>query len=359
MAVNLMTHKGVNLLVFISRCDDEAQARLQGIGEATAQGSQAVSARAIEVRGCSTTGGDAPNGGGVGAALRHRRTRFAQAWHVGTTTPTGRRTRARIEQAFDGRGHELRVSHRTMDFASYWQADRKALWRAIQHRPLVAFAASAWLLLPEAGEARHPAQRGRHCALEATHLACAQKKARREGRTIVFIDESGLSERPSVTRTWSSRGRTPVLQHSFNWKQLSVIAGLSFWQFYFRFFPGAVRSEQIMDFLTALKRQIKRPLLVIWDGERSTTAARSRRGWRIKLHLWPLPDCRPILRNSIQLRRSGLTSKSMRSLTCAATPSTRSGSSLATASSPCNADPISSSLSGSKLNWRSNVSYLY
>ncbi len=57
-----------------------------------------------------------------------------------------------------------------------------------------------------------------------------------------------------------------MLQHSFNWKQLSAIAGLSFWQFYFRFFPGAVRSEQIIEFLGALKRQIKRPLLIIWDG---------------------------------------------------------------------------------------------
>lgn len=97
-------------------------------------------------------------------------------------------------------------------------------------------------------------------------MACAQKKARREDRTIVFIDESGLSERPSVARTWSLRGQTPILQHSFTWKQLSAIAGLSFWQFYFRFFPGAIRSEQIIEFLGALKRQIKRPLLVVWDG---------------------------------------------------------------------------------------------
>lgn len=97
-------------------------------------------------------------------------------------------------------------------------------------------------------------------------MACAQKKAKREGRTIVFIDESGLSERPSVARTWSLRGHTPVLQHSFTWKQMSAIAGLSFWQFYFRFFAGAIRSEQIIDFLGALKRQIKRPLLIVWDG---------------------------------------------------------------------------------------------
>jgi transposase len=75
-----------------------------------------------------------------------------------------------------------------------------------------------------------------------------------------------LSERPSVARTWSLRGHTPVLQHSFNWKQLSAIAGLSFWQFYFRFFPGAIHSEQIIEFLGALKRQIKRPLMIIWDG---------------------------------------------------------------------------------------------
>jgi len=57
-----------------------------------------------------------------------------------------------------------------------------------------------------------------------------------------------------------------VLQHSFTWKQLSAIAGLSFWQFYFRFFPGAIRSEQIIEFLEALRRQITRPLLIIWDG---------------------------------------------------------------------------------------------
>lgn len=127
-------------------------------------------------------------------------------------------------------------------------------------------AAPAGFLLPEARETRHPEGRGRDRPLEAAHLARSQKKAQREGRTIVFIDESGLSERPSVARTWSLRGHTPILQHSFTWKQLSAIAGLTFRQFYFRFFPGAIRSGQIIEFLGALKRQIKRPLLIIWDG---------------------------------------------------------------------------------------------
>ena len=69
-----------------------------------------------------------------------------------------------------------------------------------------------------------------------------------------------------MARTWSLRGHIPVLRHSFTWKQRSVIAALSLRQFYFRFFAGAICSEQVIEFLGALKRQIKRPLLVIWDG---------------------------------------------------------------------------------------------
>ena len=49
-------------------------------------------------------------------------------------------------------------------------------------------------------------------AVEAEALAGVKKKAKNEGRTIVFIDESGLSERPHRCRTWAPRGQTPVLQ---------------------------------------------------------------------------------------------------------------------------------------------------
>jgi transposase len=97
-------------------------------------------------------------------------------------------------------------------------------------------------------------------------LAGAQKKALREQRTIVFVDESGLSEKCPVTRTWAPKGQTPIIQQSFTWKQMSAVAGLTWWRFYFRFFNGAIRSEQLIEFLAALKRQIKGKLLIIWDG---------------------------------------------------------------------------------------------
>lgn len=89
--------------------------------------------------------------------------------------------------------------------------------------------------------------------MEEAHLASAQKKARQERRVIVFIDESGLSERPTRVRTWAPKGQTPIIQFHFNWKQLSMIAGMSFSNTYFRLHEGAIKSEQIVAFLKQYK----------------------------------------------------------------------------------------------------------
>jgi len=70
----------------------------------------------------------------------------------------------------------------------------------------------------------------------------------------VFIDESGLSERPHRVRTWAPRGQTPVLQYHFNWKVLSATAGITWWNFYFRLYPTTIRAPQVVDFLGHLLR---------------------------------------------------------------------------------------------------------
>ena len=101
--------------------------------------------------------------------------------------------------------------------------------------------------------------------VEGQEVAGTKKIAARQGRVIVFIDESGLSERPCRARTWAPKGQTPVLQYSFSWKQLSVIAGLSYWRFYFRLFNGSIKSPQIVEFLKALQATIGKKLLIIWD----------------------------------------------------------------------------------------------
>jgi transposase len=97
-------------------------------------------------------------------------------------------------------------------------------------------------------------------------VASHKKKARQQGRTIVFVDESGLSERPHRVRTWAPRGQTPVLQYTFNWKCLSAIAGITIWNFYFQLFPGSIKAPQLIIFLRHLRRHIPGKLTVIWDG---------------------------------------------------------------------------------------------
>ena len=102
--------------------------------------------------------------------------------------------------------------------------------------------------------------------LEAGRVAPVKKNAEKEGRTIAFVDESGLSERAHRCRTWAPRGQTPVLQYRFNWKTLSVAVRITWSTFYFKLFPGSIKAPQVVEFLTHLMRHISGPLLVIWDG---------------------------------------------------------------------------------------------
>lgn len=44
-----------------------------------------------------------------------------------------------------------------------------------------------------------------------------------------------------------------------------MIAGISYWRFYFRLFPGAIRTPQVLEFLKALQATIGRRLLIVWD----------------------------------------------------------------------------------------------
>ena len=63
----------------------------------------------------------------------------------------------------------------------------------------------------------------------------------------MFVDESGLSERPHRVRTWAPRGETPVLQYSFNWKCLSAIAGITIWSFYFLWVAETRSRTEMID----------------------------------------------------------------------------------------------------------------
>jgi transposase len=102
--------------------------------------------------------------------------------------------------------------------------------------------------------------------MEARHLAGDKKKARQEGRTIIFVGESGLTQKPHRRRTWAPRGQTPVLFRHFNWKNLPLIAGLTVWNLYFEMFAESVKAPHIVVFLQHLLRCVPGRLLIVWDG---------------------------------------------------------------------------------------------
>lgn len=129
-------------------------------------------------------------------------------------------------------------------------------------------------------------------------MAGFKKKARRQKRTIVFIDESGLSTRPTRARTWAPRGQTPLLHETFNWKSLSIIGGLALWRFYFQMHKGSIKGPQVIEFLQHLQRHIPGKMLILWDGapiHRSLLVKNYLASNRRRIVVEPLPAYAPEL----------------------------------------------------------------
>ena len=122
-------------------------------------------------------------------------------------------------------------------------------------------------------------------------LASSEKRARRQHALIVFEDESGVSLLPSVRATWAPRGQTPVLRHRFNWQRLSLAGALAYEpdgsdaHLVFQMRAGAYNDETLIAFLTELKDQEQRPVVLIWDGLPSHRSGRMR-GWLADQREW-------------------------------------------------------------------------
>lgn len=87
------------------------------------------------------------------------------------------------------------------------------------------------------------------------------------------MDESGISQKPPIRGTWAPRGRTPVLEHAFNWKKLSAATFLGYradnraHELFFRVKPGNYAGADLIELLEAFKKQMgRRGCVLIWDG---------------------------------------------------------------------------------------------
>lgn len=124
-----------------------------------------------------------------------------------------------------------------------------------------------------AGQAGAGTQPRGATAVGSGAVASSKKNARRCQAWILFQDESGVSERSPVRRTWAPKGETPVLVHAFNWKKLSISAALGYrWdgkrcRLWFQTKPGSYNDESLIGFLRDLKKYLRgQKAILIWDG---------------------------------------------------------------------------------------------
>jgi transposase len=98
-------------------------------------------------------------------------------------------------------------------------------------------------------------------------LAKPKKGALNEGRTVIWVDESGFYLLPALVRSLAPRGPSANPTFPLTRDHLSVISGIT---------PGgrlllqvqdhAFRSPEVVLFLRHLLRQVPGKLLVLWDG---------------------------------------------------------------------------------------------
>jgi hypothetical protein len=139
-------------------------------------------------------------------------------------------------------------------------------------------------------------------------VAAGKKNAARRRALIVFLDESGFSEVPSLRRTWAPRGKTPVLVHRFGrWTRLSAIGALAYApralpprapRVFLALQTESVRSAHLIRFLSHLHRHVRCPVVLLWDNLNTHRSAEirdylaARRDW---LRIERLPAYAPEL----------------------------------------------------------------
>ena len=98
-------------------------------------------------------------------------------------------------------------------------------------------------------------------------MAFPQKGALKEGRTIVFCDQSGFYVLPMVVRSYAPVGKTPILKENLTRDLLSAMSASTLdGKLYMLEQERAFKGEHAVSFLKHLMRQIPGKLLVIWDG---------------------------------------------------------------------------------------------
>src|SRR5215211_6718344 len=140
--------------------------------------------------------------------------------------------------------------------------------RCLPPRARKPFAQEVEVEFAEARASSESAGRRSDRTLERGALAFSEKGAIEEGRTILFVDQSGFYLLPTVVRTYAPIvGQTPILYEQLSREHLSVMSGITLeGKLLMMEQERAFKSPDVVRFLRHALRQIAGKLLVIWDG---------------------------------------------------------------------------------------------
>ena len=147
-----------------------------------------------------------------------------------------------------------------------------------------------------------------------------RRRAQRERRVLVFVDEAGFYLLPGVVKTYAPEGRTPVLRAKLTRDHLSVMGGMTpLGKLYTLARQESLNGWHSIEFLRHLLRVAGRRLLVIWDGSpihRRAAVKEFVSGTRGKVWLEALPPYAPDLNPWDEGAWHHLKNVEMRNLVC-------------------------------------------
>lgn len=137
-------------------------------------------------------------------------------------------------------------------------------------------------------------------------MASHQKGARRRGRSVVLIDETGFMLQPTMRRTWAPRGCTPILKSWDRHDRLSAISALTIpprrrrLGLHFSILDHNVRWPDVCRFIRSIMVKLRRPITIVLDrlnAHRSATPRlKERFGNRVEVEWLPAyaPELNPV-----------------------------------------------------------------
>jgi DDE superfamily endonuclease len=154
-----------------------------------------------------------------------------------------------------------------MDVREGGRSDTQRVWCELPPGACEPFTQEAEVEFAQARASGEPAGRSSDRTLKRGALAFSEKGAIGEGRTILFVDQSGFYLLPTVVRTYPPIGQTPIVREQLSRDHLSVMSGITLeGKLLMMEQEGAFKGPDVVRFLKHALRQLPGKLLVIWDG---------------------------------------------------------------------------------------------